>query len=54
VQKKASRYTEEGPYVEYWSLKNLGYGRYWEFRIGWKFVDGDDTFWPTLQVGPKK
>ncbi len=49
----AIRKMEEGPYIEYWSLQKWR-DRYWEFRIGWKFVDGDDTFWPTLQFGPRK
>lgn len=57
-QAKAKRLMESGPFIEYWSLSRITRGpwtgRYWEFRIGWKFVDGDDTFWPTLQVGPKK
>lgn len=57
-QQKATRLMESGRYIEYWSLSRIRSGpwagRYWEFRIGWKFVDSDDTFWPTLQVGPKK
>lgn len=51
--KKASRLTIDGWYIEYWSLSKWR-DRYWEFRIGWKFVDGDETFWPTLQLGPRK
>ena len=51
--KKARRTMVSGPYIEYWSLRQWR-DRYWEFRIGWKFVDGDETFWPTLQLGPKK
>lgn len=50
-----------GPYIEYWKLSkrdmsnsNGGRHAYWEFRIGWKFVDGDDTFWPTFQLGPRE
>lgn len=53
-KRKFTRTMAHGPYIEYWSLSKLNYKRYWEFRIGWKFVDGDDTFWPTLQLGPKK
>lgn len=57
-QHKAVRKMQSGIFVEYWSLSRITSGRwkdrYWEFRIGWKFVDGDDTFWPTFQVGPKK
>lgn len=49
----ADRTMVSGPYIEYWSLSNWR-DRYWEFRIGWKFVDGEETFWPTLQLGPRK
>jgi hypothetical protein len=51
--KKAVRRMKSGPYIEYWSLSEYK-DKYWEFRIGWKFVDGDNTFWPTLQAGPRK
>jgi len=52
--KKAARYMSDGIFWEYWSLRKLKSGKYWEFRIGWKFVDGNEDFVPTLQVGPKK
>jgi hypothetical protein len=52
---KKTRRMVDGPYIEYWSLSKIRKSkRYWEFRIGWKFVDGEETFWPTLQLGPKK
>ena len=50
---KDSRLMVHGPYIEYWSLR-VWRDRYWEFRIGWKFVDGEETFWPTLQAGPRR
>lgn len=57
-QAKATRLMESGPFIEYWSLGIIRSGpwagRYWEFRIGWKFVDSEETFWPTIQLGPKK
>lgn len=56
--KKAVRVMEHGLFIEYWSLSRIESGRwkgrYWEFRIGWKFVDAEPIFWPTLQVGPKR
>jgi hypothetical protein len=54
IKRKASRLMESGLYIEYWSLSAMDNGKFWEFRIGWKFVDGEDTFWPTLQLGPKR
>lgn len=55
---KATRLMESGRFIEYWSLSKINSGpwegRYWEFRIGWKFVDSEVTFWPTFQLGPKK
>ena len=52
----STRIMVSGPYIEYWKLSRRDNKKrpYWEFRIGWKFVDGDDTFWPTLQFGPRK
>jgi hypothetical protein len=56
----AERTMVSGPYIEYWTLEMNDDSRwfkdhpYWETRIGWKFVDGDDTFWPTIQFGPRK
>ena len=47
--KEASRTMRHGLYWEYWYLKRRD-DEFCEFRIGWKFVDGDDTFWPTLQL----
>ena len=60
--KEAKRWMEHGIYWEYWKLWRLekplfGKWPYWEFRIGWKFVDerdGRDTFSPTIQNGPRK
>lgn len=65
-QSRAVRKMEAGFYWEYWSLSKIDenhwaaklskklIGRYWEFRVGWKFVDGNDSFYPTFQIGPKK
>ena len=52
----STRIMVAGPYIEYWLLSRRDNKKhpYWETRIGWKFVDGDDTFWPTLQFGPRK
>lgn len=52
--KKDTRRMEHGIFWEYWSLSAMKNGKYWEFRIGWKFVDGNDAFYPTLQLGPKR
>lgn len=56
--KKAIRFMQHGFYWEYWSLSKIESGpfkdKYWEFRIGWKFVDGNSDFVPTFQLGPKK
>lgn len=49
-----SRYMEHGIFWEYWSLRAMKNKKYWEFRIGWKFVDGNEDFVPTLQLGPKR
>ena len=52
----ATRVMVSGPYIEYWKLSKR-YNKkhpYFETRIGWKFVDGDDTFWPTLQIHKSK
>lgn len=55
---KAVRKMQSGIFWEYWSLSRIESGRwkgrYWEFRIGWKFVDGNKDFVPTIQFGPKK
>ena len=56
--KKATRFTDDGLFWEYWSLSRIESGpfkgRYWENRIGWKYVDGNEDFVPTIQIGPKK
>ena len=53
--KSASRYMQKGIYWEYWYLRQFNVGKYkwFEFRIGWKFVDGNDEFFPTFQLGPR-
>ena len=48
-----SRWLQSGIYWEYWYLRKAG-SKFFEFRIGWKFVDGNDEFFPTLQIGPKR
>ncbi len=62
-QKSASRYMQDGIYWEYWYLRQIDFKtislfgakhyRWFEFRIGWKFVDGNDEFFPTFQLGPR-
>lgn len=53
--KSADRWMDHGLYWEYWYLSSIDWGKYkwFEFRIGWKFVDGNDEFFPTLQLGPR-
>jgi len=51
---KATRFMQHGIFWEYWSLSAMKNGKFWEFRIGWKFVDGNEDFVPTFQLGPKK
>ena len=55
-QEYSERTMVSGPYIEYWILRMRDKGKhpYWEKRIGWKFVDGEETFWPTFQLGPRK
>mgnify|MGYP001819445351 CR=1 FL=1 len=48
--RKASRFMQSGIFWEYWFLKKSG-GHYFEFRIGWKFVDGNSAFVPTFPIG---
>lgn len=50
-----SRWMQHGYYWEYWYLRRISIGKYrfFEFRIGWKFVDGNEEFFPTLQFGPR-
>ena len=56
---KAKRWMENGIYWEYWTLRKIDWTfrgkhyQWFEFRIGWKFVDGNDEFFPTLQWGPR-
>ncbi len=62
----ASRWTKEGIYWEYWYLRSIDFHmpswvplfggkhyKWFEFRIGWKFVDGNLEFFPTFQLGPR-
>jgi hypothetical protein len=55
MKAEATRTMVSGPYIEYWKLSrrdaSVFYQEhpYWEFRIGWKFVDGEETFYPTFQ-----
>lgn len=56
---RASRTMESGPYWEYWWMRTIDWKirdthyKYFEFRIGWKFVDGNNEFFPTIQLGPR-
>ena len=54
-KKSASRFMVHGIFWEYWYLRTIDIGKYkfFEFRIGWKFVDGNDEFFPTIQLGPR-
>jgi hypothetical protein len=58
TQKSAHRLMVYKLFWEYWYLNRIMSGpfrgRYFEFRIGWKFVDGNEDFVPTFQMGPKK
>lgn len=53
-----SRFMQSDYFWEYWYLRAIKNGpfrgRFFEFRIGWKFVDGNEDFTPTIQFGPKK
>ena len=46
--KSSSRWLRSGIFSEYWYLRKVG-KQYFEFRIGWNFVDGNDGFLPSLQ-----
>lgn len=50
-----SRFMQSGIFWEYWYLRSINLGKYkwFEFRIGWKFVDGNAEFFPTFQLGPR-
>lgn len=48
-----SRYTlvtEHGYFWEYWYMKRIKPGKYFEFRIGWRFGDTVENFSPTWQL----
>ena len=49
-----SRFMQSGIFWEYWYLKAVKGGKFFEFRIGWKFVDGNEDFVPTVQIGIKR
>jgi hypothetical protein len=61
-QNVATRVMTYDYYFEFWRLSRfskplLGKWNYFEIRVGWKFVDessGQDTFYPTIQLGPRK
>lgn len=46
----ASRFMHHGWYAEFWYLRRIKSDEFFEFRIGWKFVDGNDEFFPTFQL----
>lgn len=50
-----TRWMQHGIYWEYWYLRPIRVGKYlfFEFRVGWKFVDGNNEFFPTFQLGPR-
>ena len=53
------RWMLHGIYWEYWYMRQIDWTfrgkhyKWFEFRIGWKFVDGNKEFFPTLQFGPR-
>ena len=55
----ADRWMQSGLYWEYWYLRRIDWKigskqyRWFEIRFGWKFVDGNTEFFPTLQFGPR-
>lgn len=55
----ASRWMQSGIFWEYWWMKQIDWTirgkhyKFFEFRIGWKFVDGNEEFFPTVQLGPR-
>jgi len=55
AEKSASRFMASDLFWEYWWMRRISWGkyRYFEFRIGWKFVDGNEEFFPTIQLGPR-
>lgn len=55
VAVSAHRWMQHNFYWEYWYMRQISWGKYkwFEFRIGWKFVDGNDEFFPTIQLGPR-
>jgi|SRR5210317_1912643 len=61
-KKSATRLMVHDYYFELWRLsafdkKLFGKWKYFEIRVGWKFVDersGQDTFYPTIQLGPRR
>lgn len=65
-EKSAHRWMQHGIYWEYWYMRRIDWhvpkwvpkfgGKHYivfEFRIGWKFVDGNEEFFPTFQLGPR-
>lgn len=58
-KKSDSRCMQHEYYWEYWYLRRIDWSirgkhyKYFEIRIGWKFVDGNKEFFPTLQFGPR-
>lgn len=45
----AHRWMASGIFWEYWYLRRVSDDKYFEFRIGWKFVDGNAEFFPAIQ-----
>lgn len=44
------RWTRSDLFSEFWYLRRVGFNKYFEFRIGWKF-SGVPGFAPTFQLG---
>lgn len=66
LHESAHRFMHSGWFWEYWYLRTMDWKvpswspffkgkhyRWFEVRIGWKFVDGNEEFFPTFQVGPR-
>ena len=53
VQRSDHRWMAHRIFWEYWYLRRMG-KKFFEFRVGWKFVDGNEDFVPTFQLGPKR
>ena len=62
----ASRWMQNSIFWEYWYIRQIDWTipewvpklggkqyKWFEFRIGWKFSDGEESFLPVIQSGPR-